>query len=310
MHGFTKLFSTLITSTVWREGDKVRVVWITMLALADKNGVVPASVPGLAAMANVSTEECRAALGVLLAPDVDSRTREHEGRRIEEVDGGWRLLNYAKYREMGRSVDRSEYLRVKQQEHRDKKRQPVSTTVNQSKPISEAEAEAEANTESDQVPISSSRLISSTAETPKPASSTEPALLTFRCDGEPRSWDVTKPQVKRWRELFPSLDIGKECRAALAWVEADPTRRKTSKGMPRFLVGWFNKAQNSGRGGTSASKPVTSFAVQAEDSRRERANEARLAELRERINPSPKPTFDRKAFIAEMQAEQQKVGAK
>ena len=141
MHGFTKLFSTLITSTVWREDDKVRVVWITMLALADRDGVVPASVPGLAALANVDTEDCRSALALLAAPDKDSRTREHEGRRIEEVDGGWKLLNYAKYRELGRSVHRTEYMRVKQQESRDR-RKLASTDVNPSQPISEAEAEA------------------------------------------------------------------------------------------------------------------------------------------------------------------------
>jgi hypothetical protein len=140
MSGFTKLFGTLITSTIWREDDKTRVVWITMLALADRNGEVGASVPGLAAMANVETEQCRAALAVLASPDLDSRTQEHEGRRIEAIDGGWKLLNYAKYRELGRSVDRTEYLRVKQQESR--ARRSVSTSVNQDQPISEVRSRA------------------------------------------------------------------------------------------------------------------------------------------------------------------------
>lgn len=146
MHGFTKLFGTLITSTIWREDDKTRVVWITMLAMADKWGVVPASVPGLAAVANVETEDCRAALVRLSSPDADSRTKEREGRRIEEVDGGWRILNYAKYRAMGRGIDRTDYLREKQRESR-ARRQSMSTNVNQDQPISEAEAESRSGSE-------------------------------------------------------------------------------------------------------------------------------------------------------------------
>lgn len=143
MSGFTKLFGTLVTSTIWREDDKTRVVWITMLAMADRHGYVAASVPGLAAIANVATEECRAALLRLKAPDLDSRTKDREGRRLEDADGGWTILNYAKYRELGRSVDRTEYLRVKKQESRSRKAgQPMSTDGNHVQPISEAEAEA------------------------------------------------------------------------------------------------------------------------------------------------------------------------
>jgi hypothetical protein len=68
-----------------------------MLASADECGVVRASVGGLAHLSRVDAEACREAIARLMAPDDDSRTKEHEGRRIEEVEGGWRLLNWAKY---------------------------------------------------------------------------------------------------------------------------------------------------------------------------------------------------------------------
>lgn len=96
---YTKLFSSITESTVWREDDHTRLVWITMLAMADKRGRIWASVPGLADRARVPVESCRHALGRLTAPDPDSRTKEHEGRRVEPIDGGWRLLNHGKYRE-------------------------------------------------------------------------------------------------------------------------------------------------------------------------------------------------------------------
>lgn len=97
---FTKLFSSITESSIWMEPDATRLVWITMLAMSDKNGFVFGSVPGLAHRARVSIDDCRIALRTLLEPDHDSRTPDHEGRRIAVVDGGWALLNYAKYREI------------------------------------------------------------------------------------------------------------------------------------------------------------------------------------------------------------------
>ena len=138
MSGFTKLFSTLVTSTIWSEDDKTRILWITMLALTDRFGVVPASVPGLAKIAGMTTEECEASIEKLMSPDKHSRTKDHEGRRIVAVDGGWRILNYQKYREMGRSAERTEYLRFKQAERRAKIKN-LSTNVNQNQPIAEAD---------------------------------------------------------------------------------------------------------------------------------------------------------------------------
>jgi hypothetical protein len=81
-----------------------------------------------------------------------------------------------------------------------------------------------------------------------PVASSPPTLLTFPCDGEPKQWGLTKGQVDHWGSLFPSLDIMAECRAALAWCEANPSKRKTAGGMPRALVAWFGRSQNRGNG--------------------------------------------------------------
>jgi hypothetical protein len=150
MQGFTKLFSSIITSTIWSEDDKTRLVWITMLATADQRGIVEGSVPGLAVISRVTTEDCRAALLKLASPDPDSRTKEHEGRRIKDIDGGWMLLNYAKYRAKMSADERREYMRLYMAEQR-KAKQPVNSAlthvsnVNSSKPqLAHAEAEAEA----------------------------------------------------------------------------------------------------------------------------------------------------------------------
>lgn len=127
MNGYTKLFGSIVASTIWREDNTTRIVWITMLALKDQNGVVEASIPGLADLARVKMDELLAALRKLQEADPYSRTKEFEGRRIEEVEGGWRVLNHRKYRDKLNQDERREYLRIKQQEHRDKLK--LSTSV-------------------------------------------------------------------------------------------------------------------------------------------------------------------------------------
>jgi hypothetical protein len=99
MAGYTPLFNSIVTSSVWNEDSETRIVWITLLALADANGKVEGSVSGLAPVARVSLAICKKALNRLKQPDPYSRTKEYEGRRIEDIDGGWQVLNYIKFRE-------------------------------------------------------------------------------------------------------------------------------------------------------------------------------------------------------------------
>ncbi len=120
MTNYTKLFNSIVTSTIWTEDDTTRIVWITMLALADKNGEVQGSVPGLARIAGVSLDACQTALDKFLSPDKYSRTMDDEGRRIEKIDGGWLLLNHAKYRAMASKDDAILSNAERQRRHRAK----------------------------------------------------------------------------------------------------------------------------------------------------------------------------------------------
>jgi len=129
MDTYTKLFQDILGSSVWDEEDQTRIVWITMLAMADKNGMVRVTARSLARFARVSLEACEKALAVFMAPDKDSRSQEFEGRRIEPADGGWKLLNHAKYRERGR--DRRDYMReyMRNYVHREKRKAVVKKAM-------------------------------------------------------------------------------------------------------------------------------------------------------------------------------------
>lgn len=79
------------------EDGPTRLTWITMLAMRDRDGVVRASVPGVAHRARVTLEEAKRALVIFLDPDPQSSTETDDGRRLEKVDGGWRVINHEKY---------------------------------------------------------------------------------------------------------------------------------------------------------------------------------------------------------------------
>ena len=114
MAGFTKLFASIVTSSVWLESHETFRVWIGLLAMADADGVVEGSVPGFANLCRVSVDEMEEALRRLSAPDKHSRCKDHAGRRIEAFDGGWQVLNYASYRRQGQAKEgsRAPYYRA------------------------------------------------------------------------------------------------------------------------------------------------------------------------------------------------------
>jgi hypothetical protein len=58
-----------------------------------------------------------------------------------------------------------------------------------------------------------------------------------------KTWELTQTLVDKWGPAYPRLDIAVECQKALVWCEAHPTRRKTARGMERFLVAWLNRAE-------------------------------------------------------------------
>lgn len=146
MSGFTKLSSDIVTSTIWLEDDSTLRIWIGLLALAGPDGFVPGSVPGLANVFRVTVPKMLDALATFKAPDPFSRTKDNEGRRIEEVDGGWVLLNHAKHREKKDPEIRRKQIREAVARHRAKQdqcNQTVNNVINvsQSKPKSEVRSQ-------------------------------------------------------------------------------------------------------------------------------------------------------------------------
>jgi uncharacterized phage protein (TIGR02220 family) len=96
---FVKLDCKILDKSIWRESPETKIVWITMLAMADSDGLVEAAIPGIADRAKIPLEETEKAINTFQQPDKWSSNQDHEGRRIERVKEGFQILNYQEYRD-------------------------------------------------------------------------------------------------------------------------------------------------------------------------------------------------------------------
>ena len=92
------------------------------MALCEMDGIARISEDSIAREANVTQEEAAAALRILMSPDPFSKNPAHEGRRLEKVDGGFRLLNYLNYRKVKTAKERASYMNEYMKEYRKKKK--------------------------------------------------------------------------------------------------------------------------------------------------------------------------------------------
>ena len=64
-------------------------------------------------------------------------------------------------------------------------------------------------------------------------------------------YPISKEKADRWRELYPSVDVSQELRNMAAWLENNPTKRKTKNGILRFCNGWLSREQDKKQEGGS-----------------------------------------------------------
>lgn len=71
-------------------------------------------------------------------------------------------------------------------------------------------------------------------------------------------YDITPDQLAQWQSLYPNVDVLQQLRSMHGWLDANKQRRKTIKGIERFIVGWLSKEQDRGASPTYSSPLCTS----------------------------------------------------
>ena len=61
-------------------------------------------------------------------------------------------------------------------------------------------------------------------------------------------WPVGADLAGQWRELYPAVDVEQALRSMRGWLLANRTRRKTARGIERFVAAWLAREQDRGGG--------------------------------------------------------------
>lgn len=119
---FVKLFSQILDSSI-ADNRKLRHFFTDLLLCADADGCVMMTDAAISRRTGAPMDEVEWGLAELSKPDPRSKTPDHEGRRIERVEGhgyGWKILNYEMYRSLRDAEQMRAAGRERSRRHREK----------------------------------------------------------------------------------------------------------------------------------------------------------------------------------------------
>ena len=95
----------------------------------------------------------------------------------------------------------------------------------------------------------------------KPA---EPAPVFSLPLNDKTLYGITGEQLEKWRDYYPAVDVMAELRKMAGWLDGNPGKRKTRRGIGRFIANWLAREQDRGgrapapsRGGTPPEKSLS-----------------------------------------------------
>lgn len=96
------------------------------------------------------------------------------------------------------------------------------------------------------VSIGKDSIVEDTVVCPEPELAPDriPAIHLTLNDGT--EYCIFEDQVDTWTELFPAVDVMQELRKMKSWLDSNTSRRKTKRGILRFVNGWLSKEQDKG----------------------------------------------------------------
>jgi len=210
---YSKVFSSMFNGTLATKGPwEVLVTFTMMLILADKYGTLDMTAEVISRTTTIPLDIILKGIAVLEQPDPLSRRGDNDGRRItrlrENTDWGWEITNYEYYRNLRTAEERQLYFR----EHKRKQRAAAKLTG----------AALEGNDDVRKVAVG-------VVET-----------LPLK-SGE--DFAVIEELVAELEPLYPAVDIKTTLREMKGWLTGNPDRRKTKRGIRKFICGWLQREQ-------------------------------------------------------------------
>lgn len=69
------------------------------------------------------------------------------------------------------------------------------------------------------------------------------------------TYNVPVDKLQLWVTAYPEVNVEQELRKMVAWCDGNPTRRKTRRGICRFINSWLSRSQNDKREYNAKNQP-------------------------------------------------------
>lgn len=81
------------------------------------------------------------------------------------------------------------------------------------------------------------------SEPEKPAPNPSGILLPLN---DKTVYDVPLDKIAVWKDAYPAVNVEQELKRMAAWLDSNPTRRKTRRGITKFINTWLSREQDEG----------------------------------------------------------------
>ena len=79
------------------------------------------------------------------------------------------------------------------------------------------------------------------------------------------TYEPDQADILAWQKAYQAVDVYQELNAMESWLDANATRRKTKRGIKRFINSWLARAQDKGGSPMVKAKTTSSKNVNIED---------------------------------------------
>ena len=59
-------------------------------------------------------------------------------------------------------------------------------------------------------------------------------------------YNVPLSKIQKWKDAYPAVDVEQELKRMISWLDANPQKKKTRRGVDRFITTWLSKEQDKG----------------------------------------------------------------
>jgi hypothetical protein len=120
---YAKIVRDILKSSLNEEDVTLRWLWVTLLVESNRYGQVHGTPQALARLANLPLKDVTSGLEILMSPDPNSTTDEHEGRRLERLETNlYQIINHQKYRDIRNPESEREKTRQRVARYRARKK--------------------------------------------------------------------------------------------------------------------------------------------------------------------------------------------